>query len=224
MNASPTREDGYTLIELLISTVVLTLLLAGLYSVLFQSQATFEAQQDAMYLRQQARVGINQMITELRMTGFDVGSVSDSLPTASSTSVTFVADIDDGDPLPPCDSSYEDATDGGAERITYTLDTGDGTLERDVACWDGSSWTAEFSDQVMARNVLTSQALFRYYDADGNELVDGGGGLTGSQRQQVRSIEITLEIEDTSQVEVVGEDTHPTFSITTRARLRNVDS
>lgn len=211
---------GYSLIELLISMAILTVLLAGLYSVLFQSQATFEAQQDDVAIRQQARVGVDQLTNELRLAGYDMGNLNEAVAAGTTTSVTFVADIDDGSADPPCGAAFEDAADGGAERVAYRAV--DGELLRTVDCWDGTSWTNEYTDQVVARNLLDDNSLFRYYDSNGDEIVPGGGGLTAAQRAAVRVVQIDLDLMDTGQIEVLGGEDHPAFRLGTRVKLRNV--
>lgn len=215
-----TDATGYSLIELLISMAVLTLLLGGLYSVLFQSQATFDSQQDEVAIRQQARVGVDKLTNELRLAGYDMGNLDDALTAGTTTSITFVADIDDGSADPPCGVAFEDAADGGAERVTYRAQEGE--LLRTVDCWDGGTWTNEYTDQVVARNVLGDNPLFRYYDSDGNEIVPGGGGLTAAQLDEVRAVQLDLDLMDTDQSPVLGGEEHPAFRMGTRVKLRNV--
>lgn len=215
-------DGGYSLIELLISLLVLTLLLGGLYSVLFQSQVTFEAQQDSMAMRQEARVAISQLATELRMAGYNMGNLTEPITDADTNRLAFVADIDDGSPNPPCDGTIEGAADGGAERISLRLDGATGDLLRTVDCWDGASWINEYTDQVVARNVLGTDALFRYFDENGGEIVPGAGGLTAAERETVRAVSLAFSLEDTSTTQIVG-DPHTNFQITTSVKLRNVE-
>ena len=72
---APLETAGYTLLEVLVSMLVVSLLLGGLYTVLFQTQASFEHQQLAMSLRQEARVVLNELTVEVRMVGFDIGNL-----------------------------------------------------------------------------------------------------------------------------------------------------
>ncbi len=218
IRAETARDDrGYTLVEMMISMLLMTILLGSLYTVLFQSQATFEAQQDAMALRQQARVAINQLSTELRMAGYDIGNVPEAIPDARANRVVFIADIDNGSNLLPCGAAAETAVNGGAERITNRLLTGD--LLRSVDCWDGATWTTEYTDQIVARNLVGSDPIFRYFDANGTEMDPGGGALTAAQRAALRMLNIALALEDPSN-QVLGE-TSDNFAMQTRVTLRN---
>lgn len=217
----PVRDasQGYTLLELLVSLLVVGLLLGGLYTVLFQTQTSFESQQLAMALRQEARVVVNELTVELRMAGFDIGNLPDRIVDARATELAFVTDVDGGSPDPPCDAAVEGAADGGAERIAYRLRGGE--LLRSVDCWNGAAWSNDSTDLPVARNVLSAQPLFRYYDSDDVELVPGAGGLTAAERAAVSSIGIEIELEDPTVVP--GQNT-ASFSVRTRVTLRNIDS
>ena len=210
-------EQGYSLAELLISMVLMGFILGGAYTVLFQSQATSEAQQDALALRQQARVAMNTIVPQLRMAGFQMGNLTEALEDARTDRVVFVADIDNGSPNPPCNAGFEDAVDGGAERITYIFQNGN--LERSIDCWNGATWTNEYSNQVVARDLINGGPVFQFFDEDGTELVPAVTGLTTAERDAVRSVQITLVFED-PDVQVVGEP-NVGFQLTSRATLRN---
>ena len=210
-------EEGYSLVELLVTMTVSVVLVGGLYSVLFESQATYEAQQDQSALRQQARVAMDQMAVELRMAGYDIGSAPERLVYAGSSQVTFAADIDDGSAATPCGNADETAVGGGAERIQYRLQ---GTsLLRTVDCWDGGAWGNEFTDLVVATDVQNARAIFRYFDEDGTELAPGGGTLNALNRDLVRLIEINLDLTDGNN-QVLG-DPYVDFELRTSVRLRN---
>jgi prepilin-type N-terminal cleavage/methylation domain-containing protein len=209
---------GYTLLEVLVSLLVVSLLLGGLYTVLFQTQASFEHQQMAMSLRQEARIVLSELTVELRMVGFDIGNLTEVVTDARATQMAFVTDIDGGSPDPPCGAAIEGSANGGAERISYRLQTGE--LLRSVECWNGAVWSADSTDLPVARNVLSAQPLFRYFDDTDAELVPGGGGLSTAQRAAVRSIGIEIELEDPTVIP--GQPT-ATFSVRTRVTLRNID-
>ncbi len=209
---------GYTLLELLVSLLIVTLLLGGLYTVLFQTQTSFEAQQIAMTLRQEARIVLNELTIELRMVGFDIGNLTEPITDADTGRLAFVSDIDDGSAEPPCDATIEGALDGGAERISYRVF--DGELLRSVDCWNGTVWSADSTDLPMARNLLSGRPLFRYFDSDDVEIIPGGGGLTAAQRSQVRSIGIEIELEDPT---VIPGKPNASFLVRTRVTLRNIE-
>ena len=112
-------EAGYTFVESLIAMFLMTITMGGMYSVLFQGQATFDAQQDAMALRQQARVAMDEMATQIRMAGASIDNLPAPLVQGAAETIVFVADIDAGSAAPPCGAAVENALNGGAERITF---------------------------------------------------------------------------------------------------------
>lgn len=216
----PRGDHGYSFVELLISMLLLTLILGGLSTALFQGQATYDAQARAAELRQTGRVAIDELAVEIRMTGADIGNVPQALTAAGPYNIQFAADIDNDSNAPPCGAAFETATDGGAERLTYTL--AGGTLSRQLDCWDGVNWTNEYANQGIADNLINAtvaRPLFRYFDEDGVELVPGAGGLTSAERDDVRAIEVTLVLDDGVQHALA--DSIVDFEITTQVKLRN---
>lgn len=212
-----TGERGFSLIELLITLLLMTIILGGLYTALFQSQATFDAQQDAMALVQQARVAVDNMAFELRMAGSDIGNLPQAITAADTTQLTFVADVDNGSANPPCGNAVETAVNGGAERVAYSMLAGQ--LRRTVDCWDGAAWTNAYTNQVMAQDLIGAAPVFRYFDDLGTELVPGAGGLTSAQRDTVTVVSITLTLDDMEDHAVA--DSFVGFRIFTQVRLRN---
>ena len=210
-------EQGYSLLEMVVSLALMSFILGGAYTVLFQSQAVSEAQQDSLALRQQARVTMNTVVQELRMAGFRMGNLAEALEDARTDRITFVADIDNGSPNPPCNAGFEDAVDGGAERITYIFQNGN--LERSIDCWNGAAWVNEYTNQIVTRNLINGGPVFQFFDENGTELVPAATGLTAAERDAVRNVQITLVLED-PDLQVLGEP-NVGFQLTSRATLRN---
>ena len=77
------KNKGVTLIELLIALVISSILIAALYRVFISQQQTYTVQEQVTDMRQNARVGINRMMSEIRMAGF--GNVSMVLPVTFGT-------------------------------------------------------------------------------------------------------------------------------------------
>lgn len=213
----------------MVSVLLVGFLLAGLYSILFQTQIVFENAQDSLEVRQEGRIAVNQLVAELRMAGYGIDNLPEALIDARPYGLAFAADIDGGSPELPCDVAKESATDGGAERLIYRLEGG--ALLRNVDCWDGNAWTSQYADQPVARNVLGTQPIFRYYDASGTELVPGvlgilplpilpgAQGLDADQREAVRTIRVELELEGSDPT--APHQPAPHFQIHTRVQLRN---
>ncbi len=214
------NASGYSLAELMIASLVMTIILGGLFSTLDSTQTFYENYADNSDMRQRARVAMDTMATELRYTGYDVGDLTEALSQADDTTVQFVADIDDGEASGPCDASQESATNGGAERITYSLNTGTGELTRTVDCYDGSAWIANVQSSVVLDNFDASSLLFTYYDETGTRIPLGGGSLDADGRSDVRSIEIYFGLVDDSETQLIGES-NTNLQLRTTVRLHN---
>jgi prepilin-type N-terminal cleavage/methylation domain-containing protein len=77
MDSTLKISKGVTLIELLIALVLSSILIAALYRVFISQQKTYTVQEQVVDMQQNARVGINRMMSEIRMAGF--GNVGDVL-------------------------------------------------------------------------------------------------------------------------------------------------
>jgi len=211
-------QRGYSALEMLVSLLVTSLLLAALYTVLFQSQATFESQQDSMALRQSARVALDRIARDLRVAGLGIDNLPEAIVEARADRLVFVADIDNGSSDLPCGAIFETAANGGAERFTYAEQNGN--LLRSVDCWNGTSWTPEYTDQIVARDLVGTEPMFRYYDVDDSELLPGApGGLSPAEREAVRTVGLAIILEDPSN-QALGQ-TNVDFHLRTQVRLRN---
>lgn len=88
-------NHGVTLIELLVALVISSALVAGLYRTFIGQQRTYTVQEQVIDMQQNARVGINRMMGEIRMAGF--GNVSMVLP-VTINSKTFNNVLNPGSP------------------------------------------------------------------------------------------------------------------------------
>lgn len=211
-------EAGTGLLELLISATVLTLVVGGVLSMLTSGQNVFESQQADMSMRQEIRVALDKMVRETRVAGYDIGTVPEIFSLANGSALQFAADVDDGDADPPCAAAFENALNGGAERLGYSVV---GTqIVRSVDCWDGSSWTAEISGQVLVDSVTSGETVFRYFDETGTELVPGVGGLVATDRDRIRSVSIQLDLIDDAATQLVG-DSHTNYELTAQVKVHN---
>ena len=103
--------------------------------------------------------------------------------------------------------------------MTYQLSGG--VLRRTVECWDGSGWNPEYADQVVAVNLVGPQALFRFFEGDGDEIVPAGAELTAAERARVRSVSVAMHFLNPDEP-MVGTD-HRAFDLEGRVHLPNVN-
>ena len=81
------KSTGLTLVELLISLVISAILIGGLYRVFIRQQSVHIGQERVVDMQQNARIGINRMMREIRMTAF--GNMTTVLPLNTTNGRTF---------------------------------------------------------------------------------------------------------------------------------------
>ncbi len=215
-NSTLAAQDGFSLIELMISAVLIAMILAGVLPLLTGGQNAYEAQSADMSMRQGARVALDKVTRETRLAGYGIDNIAQVFTIASASSIQFAADVDDGDTDAPCDASFENAANGGAERLTYSVS---GTnLTRSVDCWNGTTWTSEISNQVLIADLDTSQTVFRFFDENGTEMT---GTLSSANRDAIRSVAIQLDLEDNSY-DHLGDQEHSTYQIASQVEVHNL--
>lgn len=213
-------ESGFSLLELLVSSLVMGLVLGGLYMLLDQTQAIHTSIEDHIADRQSARVALNQFADIARATGFELKAVDDPISIASLTEFRFAGDVDNNSPELPCGAAAEEMEGGGAERVTYTFSLDGTELTRTIECWGGDAWTAEGgSVGVAASGIVPDTGRFRYWDVEGNELDVEAANLAAEQRNEVRAVTLELAIRERQRAD--GEDAKPRIR-RMRVQMRNV--
>jgi Tfp pilus assembly protein PilW len=200
----------------MIGATLVAMVLGGIMPLLTGGQNTYEAQSADMTMRQGARVALDKLTRETRLAGYRVDNITQVFTLATPTSIQFAADIDDGDAGAPCDASFENATNGGAERVTYAVS---GTnLLRSVDCWNGTTWTSEISNQVLIADLESGQTIFSYFNGAGTQMT---GTLSSASRDAIRSVAIQLDLEDISYEHVIGEN-HSTYQLASQVEVHNL--
>ena len=195
---------GFSLLEVLVTTALFSVVLAGVYLLYTTMQETFARGEMQSDLQQNARVGLDRMAQELRMAGYDYQSALaqvasqpfNAIRAAGASCLAFVTTR---------------IHDDGSERsvqVTYRLS---GTsLERREDDWDpvGRVFAAP-STQPLAEAVI--RLAFTYYDAF-SALLQPSGAVTGgcppgtapslslldsTQGRQVRRVGIVLQTQET---------------------------
>lgn len=82
---------GFTLIEILITLVITSIVMASIFSVFNTQSKSFNSQQQVTEMQQNARAALDMMTREIRMAKY---SSSEGITFANSTSIRFVYRID----------------------------------------------------------------------------------------------------------------------------------
>jgi Tfp pilus assembly protein PilW len=178
------REQGFSLLELLISTSITVGIIGMSLQLLNQSQKLFQKQSGRISAQSRARKAINLITSDVRATGLTPISVTagviPGLAEAYSNRIRMYGDRQG-------DGTFEsgNATNGNDDISYYVTSR---KLYR-VAPND-----TQFGTAVMADNI--SLLSFRYYDAAGNEFVPAAAtSLTQSQRFQVARIDMIVTVD-----------------------------
>ena len=145
------NPNGFTLIEVMITLAISGIAMAAIYGVFISSSQSYRTQEGVVDAQQRARVGLDFMVMNIRMAGFDpTGTATAGIEVATATNIRFTADMNmDGD----IDNANE-------ERLTYTYNAGNQTLSQ--IRYEG---TANESTQTLIDMV--SALTFIYLDANG---------------------------------------------------------
>lgn len=167
------HNQGFTLVELLVVMVIAGIVLASIYSAYYSQQRSYTTQDQVAAMQQNLRVGMEMMVTEMRMAGYDpsgsagAGILDIGWDAALNryTSINFTMDIN------------ENGTTGDSnENVTYSLYTPSDGIEK-----LGRKSTATATNQPVAEHI---DALdFVYLD---------GSGAPASVVSAIRSIQITM--------------------------------
>jgi type IV pilus assembly protein PilW len=163
------NEQGFTIIELLVSMVVFLLAIGAIYSTFQAQHKSYLMQQEVAAMQQNLRAAMFYMQREIRMAGCDpLGTAGAGIISASATSIRFKEDVWAGSAGSAPDGDADDPN----EDITYNLDDSDG---------DGVDDELDRNNQTVAQNI---DALnFVYLDANGIET---------AVLADIRSVEITI--------------------------------
>jgi len=170
------NEQGFTLMELLVVTVVSGVVMAAIYTTYYSQQKSYVAQEQVAGMQQNLRAAMLFMEREIRMAGCDpTGNADAEIITADSNSIHFTLDIS-GDSE---GSDPDGHTDDTNEDITYTLYDYNGDTVNDLGRNTGAG------NRLIAENI---DALdFVYLDEDGIPIATPVANLS-----TIRSVQITI--------------------------------
>ncbi len=169
------RQGGASVVELLVSLLVLALLAAGIQQfsrTMLRGVAVLAAAAEA---EEAARLGAQLIATDLRDAGFSpAGALGNGLHQAAVDAVAIVRDLNgDGDSDDP----------GEAVGYAYVSD------RRALVRRQGGAPPQPLLDDVPADGLR-----LQYVAADGSRL-DASGGLDAAQRRRVRRVDVSVAVE-----------------------------
>lgn len=183
------RQDGFTLVELIIVILITSLVMGTAYTVFSSQQRTYANQQGVVDIQQNIRAGMYYLTREIRLAGY---SQSDTNPDAGFLkagrgSIEFTMDIfdnvdDDGDGgltgRWENEVGFNDGlTSTSGEHISYTLAddaTQDGLADNGLCALKRNDVNAG-NDEILMENVEAIGFAFAYdSDSDGQPELNNG--------------------------------------------------
>jgi prepilin-type N-terminal cleavage/methylation domain-containing protein len=194
------REQGVTLVELMIVVAILGMVMAATYNMFAFQQKSYTIQDNVAVMQQNVRVGLEYMIKEIRMAGYAPEGIPPLNSAPTDDAVTSPSFTTDGTDEPIEEATLNTITfqadidnDTMTETVRYALDGTD--LTREVWEWSAGAWSDEdglADPQIVAEDI--ESISFTYFllgdeygmnngvvgigfDDDGNDGVDEPGEL-----------------------------------------------
>lgn len=206
----PQTASGFSLLEVLVAGALFSVVMAGAYLLYTTMQGTLTRGEMKSDLQQNARVGLDRMVQELRMAGYDPQQALENVPSqrfneirlAGDHCLSFVTYWNDTESSPPVTRSVQ---------VTYSVK--DSSLDRRLDKWipGVNTFTAPPFSSIRSLAESVNQLSFTYYDAFNRILKPSGPATVGcppgaapaiplldaAQAAQVRRVSITLRTLET---------------------------
>jgi prepilin-type N-terminal cleavage/methylation domain-containing protein len=213
-------QDGFTLVELMVAMSIFLLILVGIFQVFDPSRNAYSVSERKLDVQQNARVAMDRMARQIRMTGYfpenvdnnNANDLSNPIQVATESALAVAGDLD-----------------GTGASSVYTFCRDSSGLRRvQGAIGAGASYTCA-NGTLMAESVTALN--FAYFDSANNPVpnpptgpfnldAQGLGGAPSfvdvSQRSIVRRIVIIV----TARQNVAGQPAQ-TYTLASDVRLRN---
>ncbi len=187
------RNAGFTLVELLVSLVLFSIIVATVASVLVPLRRSYTTQEVAAAAQQTTRLAIDFMVNDIRLAGLDpIGEADAGIQQATALSLSFTIDR-----APQGGEASGVIGDEDFETLTYAWDADDSELV--ITQDDGNP-------EALVNNVTNMR--FTYFDEDDAETTDPA---------EIRSVAITMTVAEPAGLDGTVERTY-----NTRVRCRNL--
>ncbi len=105
------NQRGITLVELLVTLVIASVIMAGVYEVVINESRAYNAQEQVVEVQQSVRIAMEQMVRDIRMAGYDNDD--------SASKIVIDQPVTPGSDELSVSYEYDDTTE---HTVTYKLD------------------------------------------------------------------------------------------------------
>lgn len=201
------KEDGFSLVELLIYMVMFIVVMGALYSVFIGNTKSYSSQENKVEMVQDLRAAMHLLVSDIRMAGLD--------PT-DADGIGFVDDADDKYDTDGNSIHFTMDFDGNgaidnSENINYFLKNSGGVQQIVRRTGDGN-------EPVVAENITSLSFTYLFEDGDAGT-PDESDGDTTNDFEDIKSVQIAITGE-TAEVDAVTRQ-KKTWSQTSWAVIRN---
>jgi type IV pilus assembly protein PilW len=195
-------KRGFSLIELLVTLVIMSVVSLAIYSVFSVTSRSYTTQGVTADVQQSVRAAMEVMLQDIREAGLDPTSSGNfGIELAETAKLRFTSDSIDSVLL---DFNGE-LDDTNSERITYVLQGSQ--LDQILYETTGSEDTEPLISDVQ-------NLTFTYFDADGNDL---GSPVPALQLADIRTVNVSITVE-----EPAGRDGSVSRTLTKQVKCRNM--
>jgi len=201
------KEDGFSLVELLIYMVMFIVVMGAVYSVFIGNTKSYSSQENKVEMVQDLRAAMHLLVSDIRMAGLDptdadgIGFVDDpdDKYDTDGNSIHFTMDFDANGAIDNSeDINYYLKNAGGVQQIVRR--TGDG------------------NEPVVAENITSLSFTYLFEDGD-TGTPDESDGDTTNDFDDIKSVQVAITGE-TAEVDPVTRQ-KKTWSQTSWAVIRN---
>jgi type IV pilus assembly protein PilW len=201
------KEDGFSLVELLIYMVMFIVVMGALYSVFIGNTKSYSSQENKVEMVQDLRAAMHLLVSDIRMAGLDptgVGGIgflnnADDKYDTDGNSIHFTMDFDGNGAI------------DNSEDINYFLKNAGGIQQIVRRTGDGN-------EPVVAENITSFSLTYLFKDGD-TGTPDESDADTTNDFEDIRSVQIAMTGE-TAEVDSVTRQ-KKTRSQTSWAVIRN---
>lgn len=213
MLTRPRRQAGFSLIELLLVVLLLSIVVGALFSQIERAQVRYRVEDQQIDMTQQEREFIDQFTRDLHQAGYPAANMYGTPVAANQVALGVIA-------LSATDLQMEGDVDGDGvvDVVEYSYLTGGGACNciRRSQLPKGAAGPATAFSQV--DNVLTTgQPIFTAYNASGGQIALPA---SPSDLKNIKNVRITL----TTQGVAKDNDTHKDLQVTMTGMARLVNN